>query len=100
MIRYYTDIDFVLHYYAKPFFQMAQTFYGIKVDEKTVTEEEIRKIFHMRDVLSHHSTLNGMTYEQLEECVHYTDHSKKWIPTSFGRTLGLFLGANKKMVMK
>lgn len=96
MNRYYTDIDFVLHYYANPFFQMASTLYGIEIDKNSVTEEEIRKIFHMRDGLSHHSTLNGMSYEQIEECVRYTDHSKKWEPTSFGRILGNFLGKKRQ----
>lgn len=92
MIRIYTDIDYVLHYYSAPYFKAAKNIHKFHIPPELYEEESVREMAPMKDSLSLHSNMFGMTEEQIWECVRYVNTFRTWVPTSFGKTLGKYLG--------
>lgn len=90
--RYYTDIDFVLHYYAETYYEEVIKKYKIDMDMNLVSEESIRKIEEMDNPLGRGGSFCGLDSVDIDECVFLADQSSKWVPTSFGKQLGNFLG--------
>lgn len=96
MPTFYTDIDFVLNYYAIPFFNVARDRLNKNIKDSDISEYSIRSIPRMEDALSHSKALYGMTEEDIRFCVKYADEDQVCYPTSFGISLAKFLKRRKK----